>query len=124
MILEIAPFSKTVQNTTNNEEHNINNERDWVRGVSYNWNQAHCVIVRNCKHRRSAFFFGGQEAARGYCRVVHIFFSKERLDGQSSAWLAQSVERWTLNPTVVGSSPTLGALFYHLLTALENILNA
>ena len=25
-----------------------------------------------------------------------------------SARLAQSVERWTLNPTVVGSSPTLG----------------
>ena len=25
------------------------------------------------------------------------------------ARLAQSVERWTLNPTVVGSSPTLGA---------------
>ena len=28
-----------------------------------------------------------------------------------SARLAQSVERWTLNPTVVGSSPTLGAYF-------------
>ena len=27
-----------------------------------------------------------------------------------SARLAQSVERWTLNPTVVGSSPTLGEL--------------
>ena len=27
------------------------------------------------------------------------------------ARLAQSVERWTLNPTVVGSSPTLGASF-------------
>ena len=27
------------------------------------------------------------------------------------ARLAQSVERWTLNPTVVGSSPTLGACF-------------
>ena len=27
------------------------------------------------------------------------------------ARLAQSVERWTLNPTVVGSSPTLGATF-------------
>ena len=26
----------------------------------------------------------------------------------SHARLAQSVERWTLNPTVVGSSPTLG----------------
>ena len=28
------------------------------------------------------------------------------------ARLAQSVERWTLNPTVVGSSPTLGGYFY------------
>ena len=28
-----------------------------------------------------------------------------------SARLAQSVERWTLNPTVVGSSPTLGVYF-------------
>ena len=27
------------------------------------------------------------------------------------AWLAQSVERWTLNPTVVGSSPTLGSFY-------------
>ena len=111
MILEIAPFSQTVQNTTNNEEHNINNERDWVRGISYNWNQAHCIIVRNCKHRWSAFFFGGQEAARSYCRVVHIFFSKERLDSMILAWLAQSVERWTLNPTVAGSSPALGSSF-------------
>ena len=29
----------------------------------------------------------------------------------SQARLAQSVERWTLNPTVVGSSPTLGVCF-------------
>ena len=29
------------------------------------------------------------------------------------ARLAQSVERWTLNPTVVGSSPTLGECFCH-----------
>ena len=28
------------------------------------------------------------------------------------ARLAQSVERWTLNPTVVGSSPTLGEIFF------------
>ena len=28
------------------------------------------------------------------------------------ARLAQSVERWTLNPTVVGSSPTLGGYFF------------
>ena len=28
-----------------------------------------------------------------------------------NARLAQSVERWTLNPTVVGSSPTLGVSF-------------
>ena len=31
-----------------------------------------------------------------------------------SARLAQSVERWTLNPTVVGSSPTLGVFFSKL----------
>ena len=30
---------------------------------------------------------------------------------ENSARLAQSVERWTLNPTVVGSSPTLGEFF-------------
>ena len=30
---------------------------------------------------------------------------------QYAARLAQSVERWTLNPTFVGSSPTLGAFF-------------
>ena len=29
---------------------------------------------------------------------------------RNCARLAQSVERWTLNPTVVGSSPTLGAV--------------
>ena len=28
------------------------------------------------------------------------------------AWLAQSVERWTLNPSVVGSSPTSGVLWF------------
>ena len=33
------------------------------------------------------------------------------------ARLAQSVERWTLNPTVVGSSPTLGVLFVHFASA-------
>ena len=37
------------------------------------------------------------------------------------ARLAQSVERWTLNPTVVGSSPTLGAPFYYILTALKTV---
>jgi hypothetical protein len=42
---------------------------------------------------------------------VHIFFSKERLDRKILAWLAQSVERWTLNPTVAGSSPALGSSF-------------
>ena len=36
---------------------------------------------------------------------------KEKLKCQSHARLAQSVERWTLNPTVVGSSPTLGEYF-------------
>ena len=30
---------------------------------------------------------------------------------RAQAWLAQSVERWTLNPTVAGSSPALGSPF-------------
>ena len=28
------------------------------------------------------------------------------------AWLAQSVERWTFNPTVAGSSPASGLTFF------------
>ena len=36
------------------------------------------------------------------------------------AWLAQSVERWTFNPTVVGSSPTLGLLFGYSVLAYSN----
>ena len=32
------------------------------------------------------------------------------------ARLAQSVERWTFNPTAVGSSPTSGAPFFLLAT--------
>ena len=36
------------------------------------------------------------------------------------ARLAQSVERWTLNPTVVGSSPTLGD-YFSFLTPLAKI---
>ena len=58
--------------------------------------------------------------------VSNIFFSKFsyfvpkcifgcRYDLYKKGWiharLAQSVERWTLNPTVVGSSPTLGECF-------------
>ena len=35
-----------------------------------------------------------------------------------TARLAQSVEHETLNLRVVGSSPTLGASFYHLLIGL------
>ena len=34
------------------------------------------------------------------------------IKGWIHARLAQSVERWTLNPTVVGSSPTLGEYFF------------
>ena len=30
------------------------------------------------------------------------------------AWLAQSVERWTFNPTVAGSSPASGLIFFSL----------
>ena len=35
------------------------------------------------------------------------------------ARLAQSVERWTLNPTVVGSSPTLGCCFSICITQID-----
>ena len=31
------------------------------------------------------------------------------------AWLAQSVERWTFNPTVAGSSPASGLIFFDVL---------
>ena len=46
----------------------------------------------------------------------------------SHARLAQSVERWTLNPTVVGSSPTLGeyfifdSIFGHGFSSLATVL--
>ena len=33
------------------------------------------------------------------------------------AWLAQSVERWTFNPTVAGSSPASGLIFFSLFQA-------
>ena len=45
-----------------------------------------------------------------YANKTHI--QKYDLEVIFSARLAQSVERWTLNPTVVGSSPTLGDLFF------------
>ena len=40
-----------------------------------------------------------------------IIFVASAIVVATSARLAQSVERWTLNPTVVGSSPTLGSNF-------------
>ena len=40
----------------------------------------------------------------------------------SVARLAQSVEHGTLNPRVVGSSPTLGALFLFFLNILLNAI--
>ena len=40
---------------------------------------------------------------------------KEARNWGTHARLAQSVERWTLNPTVVGSSPTLGEYFIILI---------
>ena len=40
---------------------------------------------------------------------------------QQVARLAQSVEHGTLNPRVVGSSPTLGALLFHLLQLSINV---
>ena len=33
------------------------------------------------------------------------------------AWLAQSVERWTFNPTVAGSSPASGLIFFSLFSS-------
>ena len=42
----------------------------------------------------------------GRCTRVYI----RRLDGMLPAWLAQSVERTTLNRVVAGSSPASGAL--------------
>ena len=45
-----------------------------------------------------------------YMRIVEI--KKIFESGPSEAWLAQSVERWTFNPTVVGSSPTLGSISF------------
>ena len=38
------------------------------------------------------------------------------------AWLAQSVERWTFNPTVAGSSPASGLTFFTLLLWTRNVL--
>ena len=40
--------------------------------------------------------------------------------GWIHARLAQSVERWTLNPTVVGSSPTLGECFLYPFCEMTN----
>ena len=42
---------------------------------------------------------------------THTLWSAAAPPTQQLAWLAQSVEHGTLNPRVVGSSPTLGALF-------------
>ena len=41
--------------------------------------------------------------------VTNSHFAKVRI--YVTAWLAQSVEHGTLNPRVVGSSPTSGAFF-------------
>ena len=43
--------------------------------------------------------------------MVYELFKCEEISEPYHARLAQSVERWTLNPTVVGSSPTLGEMF-------------
>ena len=50
---------------------------------------------------------------------MKIRLYKPYIVNSERARLAQSVERWTINPTVVGSSPTLGAPFYYLLTTLK-----
>ena len=52
--------------------------------------------------------FNENKAADG---KIWIWEYKNLSRRSHSARLAQSVERWTLNPTVVGSSPTLGAVF-------------
>ena len=41
----------------------------------------------------------------------------------SSAWLAQSVERWTFNPTAAGSSPALGSILFFIELARWMVLN-
>ena len=43
--------------------------------------------------------------------------------GHMQARLAQSVEHGTLNPGVVGSSPTLGAIFYGFMQFEKNVSN-
>ena len=53
--------------------------------------------------------------SRGWWLIFSKFISAVR------ARLAQSVERWTFNPTVVGSSPTLGSIFYLTLYRIVSI---
>ena len=54
------------------------------------------LFVENCELEPQAF----------RCKLIG-----EKFESRIHARLAQSVERWTLNPTVVGSSPTLGECF-------------
>ena len=49
-----------------------------------------------------------------FCGIVPLDPTERSPPAQSSARLAQSVEHGTLNPGVVGSSPTLGDSFSHL----------
>ena len=49
-----------------------------------------------------------------FCGILPLNPIKRSPTAHSSARLAQSVEHGTLNPGVVGSSPTLGDIFSHL----------
>ena len=43
--------------------------------------------------------------------ILERFLSNQSFRGPVlEAWLAQSVERWTFNPTVAGSSPASGSI--------------
>ena len=56
-----------------------------------------------------------------FLKFIFMLFHEEKfmefLVGEFPwAWLAQSVERWTFNPTVAGSSPASGLIFFILFT--------
>ena len=48
---------------------------------------------------------------RAFAMRYNVWFKKEKCATISQARLAQSVERWTFNPTVKGSSPLSGVIF-------------
>ena len=73
--------------------------------------------VHKRKHKLQNSFFAAQNFIVLSRHVINIFKQMHSLKQQ--ARLAQSVEHGTLNPRVVGSSPTLGdQLFYFFLMTL------